>query len=826
MDYKTALNAAWNGKAIIFLGSGFSKGAKSANKTNFPSSIELANLLCTEANITINSDLKYASERYIKRKGSQSLINLLNSIFLTNDVTSSQIKIAEVPWKGIYTTNYDNVFEVAARESGKVIRCAELTGQPRHYRDDSSYILHINGFINSLNEDSLFDSFKLTNSSYLTTKFNDSPWSALFVQQVQSAHAVFFVGYSLYDIEIQEILYANKTLKEKTFFIDKTDLNTEELELSEMNEYGSLLPIGTDKFAQDLEEAKLLASTEAAPFILTGITEHFPALDTDQIDIKDDDIYDLLLKGDIKEKLFWAPHTPQNVRQSEYTIHRDELDSLASLDESIKNIVITSDLGNGKTLFLNQLTKIHLAQGRRVFWLMDDTLDCYDDINLICNLSEPITLIIENYGRKLDIIKTFSLKRSEKSILILSDRTVSHEANEERLYYAERIIDPQATREVDLNKLTENEINQFIDYLDEHGLWGDQANKTKNGKYSFITSHCNSQLHGLLLSTIKSPHIQDLFKNLFLEIEGDQEYSKTIISAFVLKMLGVSDPTPHEIAALSKENYIFNAKFKNNKSIRQLFNSSHGGIIPKSSALAEFSLKNYKNIPALIDALIDIAKSTRQKALGSDIYWKYYRELASFKYIQNIIPEKGMRDSLIRFYEGLRKIDIERKNPLFWLQYAMARLTFPDEENLIQAKQYLDTAMSYARGKTNYTTTDIETQYARYYLEYITNLPLSPEEAFEQFSIANDIILRITATEKYKKEPYRPVRLYDRFIKKYGANLSNENLKDIIKSSNAILENAKSLTPRISGDGRVRAAINSAKITINLCNTILSKLER
>lgn len=511
---------------------------------------------------------------------------------------------------------------------------------------------------------------------------------------------------------------------------------------------------------------------------------------------------------------------------SEYVFFRDSLNETLSISEDIQNIVITSDLGNGKTLFATQIGQLYLSRGYRVFWLLDESLDCYDDVVSICQMNIPTLIVIENYGRKIDLINHISIKRRHGLILLLTERTVIHENIEEELYYSKRLIDVNLTREVDLNKLTIDDINRAVAYLEKYGLWGDKAGLNDRQKTAFIESNCNSELHGLLLGILNSSHIQQNFKSLFSSITTDNKNIKTIITAFVLKMLGVSDPAPHTIAAMSQETAIFQPAFRLNGEIRQLFNSYRGSIAPKSSVLAEFSLQNFLNTSTLVGALVQIAKSTREKAVGDEMYWKYYRELASFKNIQKMLPEKGKRESLIRFYEGLREIELERKNPHFWLQYAIARLTFPDAENLSHVKTYLDTALALASKKERYTTTDIETQYARYHLEYANNTSLEPLAAFDQFKLAHSILSRITTIEKFKKEPYRPARLYEVFFRKHGDRF-NENELNFVKNSVAeLLENARHLPIRISNDKGVQAALGVLKSVQTLVQRQLNKIAK
>ena len=157
-------------------------------------------------------------------------------------------------------------------------------------------VIHINGFINTVTSNNLNTSFKLTNPSYLTTHFRDSIWSEVFRRDINSAHAVFFVGYSLYDIDIQEILFDSPELKNKTFFIEREDITNDEIEELDLDSFGTVLNIGINNFSKDSGSVDELAIDEDE-LIVTSFSE--PDYKNREVLIQDSLIFNLLLSGDL-----------------------------------------------------------------------------------------------------------------------------------------------------------------------------------------------------------------------------------------------------------------------------------------------------------------------------------------------------------------------------------------------------------------------------------------------------------------------------------------------------------------------------------------------
>ena len=81
-----------------------------------------------------------------------------------------------------------------------------LGNLPQEFAPQSDVCVHLNGFARGLTADKLDAELKLTTTSYLSETVAESPWSYLFRSDVRAARAVIFLGYSMYDIDIQRIL--------------------------------------------------------------------------------------------------------------------------------------------------------------------------------------------------------------------------------------------------------------------------------------------------------------------------------------------------------------------------------------------------------------------------------------------------------------------------------------------------------------------------------------------------------------------------------------------------------------------------------------------
>lgn len=777
MRYEQALRIAKSGDAILFIGSGFSYGIESIVGHTLPTAKDLATILCKEAQIREVNDLKKASRRFTDTKGGGALVELLKDYFTVNKTTKDHEIVAQLPWLRVYTTNYDNCFEIAAANNKIRYQSLDTDSNPKGNIAKNN-VIHINGFINNLDIGKLGSTFKLTSQSYLTSLFRDSEWCEVFRRDVQVARAIFFIGYSLYDIEIQEILNADENLKNKTFFIDREGISDEEIEDLDISEFGSICPIGVNGLAKDILE----------------IDDHMPVRDDliinnfEEIVLKNttlrkpryEDVFSLLSYGNIDSELL--NNDAIGTEKNKYIIEREEEeDTLSDLKEN-KNIIIYSNLANGKTVLSLKLSFLINETGYKTFSLNDiyDENIAFSEIEKIIKNNDKCMFLIENYTRHLNVISHINLFRKDCTKLLLTSRTIDHDRNIQDIIYLKKILEYSDTYEICLDSLTQKDINLFVDYFDRYGLWADKSSYSPTEKKTYIVADAKKELSSILLGVLKSPQIEDRMKFLFSEMEKSKSIRMNIVAILCLNYSNIKNPTIHLISTLAGDRNINSSEFKQSESFRNLIHKNDGGYyFPKSSIFAQYIFQEFPNQKLLVETLVEICVNIRRASRShSDIYMQIYKDLVSFRNSVNIVPAKNKRESLIQFYEGLRDIDVERVNPLFWLQYAIARISFPDENNLRYAKEHLEVALSYALKIPNYWVDDIKTQFSRYYIEYACILDENlSEDAFNNFKLSCDEILIVLKGEKRRSHALRPISKYITFYNKFHNKLSEEQLK-------------------------------------------------
>jgi hypothetical protein len=189
--YQEALKQIKLGNAILFYGSGMAHGVKNILNEYMP----MANALAEKLSPDSEGDLALASQIYIDENGENSLIDLLREQFSTgnpSDCIPEYYKVlAKEKWRSIFTTNYDDSFEMASKIIGKNRSSVDPEMTPRDYQANDLNIIHINGFIHSITRSKINTTFKLTEGSYLADQFIKGNWYQPFLSEVKNCKAIF-----------------------------------------------------------------------------------------------------------------------------------------------------------------------------------------------------------------------------------------------------------------------------------------------------------------------------------------------------------------------------------------------------------------------------------------------------------------------------------------------------------------------------------------------------------------------------------------------------------------------------------------------------------
>ena len=797
MELDQALEHALDGDAVLFAGAGYSRGAVNLRDAPLKTGGELARHFSQLVDLPQETPLDEAAEEYAEENGPDSLISELQHEFAVRGVAQHHLFLANIPWKRIYTTNYDNVLEAASAQIGKRLSPVTTTDDIRDIPKDH-VVVHLNGFVDRLNRETLSADFRLTDTSYTATSLNESPWLVLFRQDLRFARAVFFVGYSLADLDVRRFLFESPDLRDKTFFVLGGSVNRITSRRAAL--FGTVLQHDTNDLAM------MLRTKQSSYFPRdrskhVGDAIHLFEPSKKATSFSDKLIFDLFLDGNVKSGYVW-----NSLQGGErYFLDRAVAErTLEHLKQPDSVFVIHSELGNGKTLLIEGLKCRAAAGGFDVYTIAERTASLFDELEVVCRTSRKTLLIIDDYAKWLDAVKYLGMHRSTQVSLLLAARTSIHDVLIDNLI---DVFGHHNIPELALDHMTYDDLQWIVECFDEYGLWGQRASWPRQHKISHLQYQCRSQFNQVLLDILESPQILSRFRTIMDAIKQQGDYYEVIISILVLTVLQYR-PSVETLVDIWDMRVLEN-RFRQSDAVRQLLDFSQGEVSLHSTVAARYLLQQVADANVIVEVLTRIAR-VADRAAGAPLhYYDLLRNLMRFGSLQLLLPERNRRGAVIKYYENIKNLYAARNQPQFWLQYAIATLVMDD---LVRSEKYFATAYSLAYARDGYDTYMIDNHYARYLL-VAAKQSSDVDSAVKMFQEAQELLEPQLARER-RHYSYRVASLYRDFFDAWQGTLSPDQKARVGRAARYVADRIANLPERRSQQKYVAECTDAMKYLI------------
>lgn len=772
MNLEKAIQHALDGNAILFLGAGFSFGGKNCLGDEIKVGKDLSYAMCDDLGISRSDNLTITATRYLEdercKKGLKELITFLKGELTCIETTDEQDSIIKLPWKRIYTTNYDNIVEVSSEKSN--IKRTSITITNRRYKASQNLeqaIVHINGYINKLNETNFYDEFKITDDNYNKQGLLQSTWKNLFETDLKRENAIIFIGYSLkYDQELVKYI-ANLDIKEKCFFIDIEKLSDDEQ--FKISRYGSLYLGGVQGFSEVINKV----CKEYTPSLQITELKGFEKKELDSFYTEEHysgiDVIDLLVKGKFQEKY---------INQPGYCIHRKEaIDEIEKEIPDRKVIILQSKLGNGKTVFLKCLCNKLLTE-YNVYWL--NNIDNYvEDLQLILKDSHRKNIImIDDYGYYIQFIKEIGKEFPDNLCLVMTCRT----AININLYYD--LVERYGYQEDDihlctLDEMSKQDISDLIKVFNINRLWGEFDTLSFEQKKRTIIKKYSKNLSKVFYLLLDSKVIKSQIEKV-LDVLNEKSGLRSFVTIQSINVICNLKLSYNDICTFSGVSNDLLHNYEMDNDVKELLIFEKNKFVLASSIYSQYLVRNVSERMEMIETLQKLYMECSQNDAWINKYKQQRKMLISRSNVKLIFStkkqltvneEKGIFD----YFDNIKNMETATDNPFFWLQFGITALNL---ERFDLAKIYFSNSYSNADQLTDFDTYQIDTHYARYLLqsEMKTNQN-SNLQAMEKFVEAHNLLKKSSESGTDLSYILRQANLYYKYFVQYE-ELWSENEKN------------------------------------------------
>jgi hypothetical protein len=730
MPLDEVIDLALGGNSILFLGSGFSVGAVNKRGEKFLTGEELKRYFAKKCEDL--SDEEYASsnladitEYYIERQElsvsekesrKQNLIHDLQDLFCVSCVKDYHNVILSVPWKRIYTTNYDDVVEVSSKRNENERVPIVLSASIQEYIK-KNICVHLNGYIKKLSTRTIKDEFKLLDSSYTENTLQGNPWFDYMKEDFFAADRIIVIGYSFStrDADINRI-FALPKLRQKIAIISYDGIEKKNLTVSRLKKYGALYTPGLPGFAERIEKCR--KKFRPSPLAEKPFLSFCEYKSTNRALKKPtlEEYNQFYVYGKYKQNIF-LHNDGHSSNPYESIVYRKQVTDFVQRyqEQRHKVFLITSDLGNGKTIFCEML-KREVHTFCKVFVFLRETEGIAGEVERISQIKDDVLVIIEDCYSSLHILSYFSHQPMKHITFLMTTRMSL--ASHVRMKIKERLdLRKKELLEIPLQKLEDEECRGLAEIFCREQL---RKGYSEEALYHRFTEKCKSSMADIILDLLEAQQIKDRLEKLMASAMRPEMKSvrEVVILGMCISTWKLS-LTRDDLFFLLKVDNSAETEIEERAILKELIGGDNTTeeVFVKSSIIAEYMVKHVVDVWDLCCVLKKTIEALDCSCRSNPRYVEALKAIishANYSSFTETQEDKQKIGAIKDLYESVRKFKFYRDNPFYWEQYGSACI---DAGDFNTAKKCIGNAYDCAKEKENFVPFQIETVEARCYLE-------------------------------------------------------------------------------------------------------------
>ncbi len=769
MELREIFENVKSGRAILITGSGAHMQAIGADGNKLPTGKELSIRLYHECGIfnpEDPGDLQDSSDMYVETHSSAELAEFLKTNLYVKEITEAQKELYRIQWQRVYTTNYDEVPRLATAGEKRTYVPVTLDTEYEPKLLSKRLCIYLNGYLNNLTDDKVSTELKLTGKSYLVSDYLEkSQWGAIFNSDIESATCVIIVGLSLnYDLDIKRFI-CNAQIKDKVFFVNKADLSDDKKR--KLGRYGTVLPLGIEEFTQQyLEYVLKNPIVSENPVIYQSFERYLQSYSLTAATSAE--VHSFLLLGNYERfPNIWYKQNGQYLN----VVMRTQIDkAIDLLTSGTKVLYVHANLGNGKTIFIEELKQRLYGLGYEIFTLQNEYPNfIHEEIRHISEAEGKRLIVIENYFNFTEVIAEFGHYELQDIQFIFSARSALRDIRIVDVSTFLRLKEGEAEF-LDLNKLDNQEISKLRLIFEQNGLWGRFSNHTSK-QYTELRDRRkgNKEFQSILINSIHAESMRQRFNKTIKNIkEMSGDYYNALVLALLVKTMSLNISAT-DIGRIIGINIAMEANFVSNSDVKEIldFGSGRAEYNIKSAVTARFILQELECDDAILDVLVKVAKY-------ANVYYKIeqynsvLRNIISYSHVKTFLGNRNKEAFLIRYYDSLKYLDYYKQNSFYWLQYSIACTNIRRYD---LAQKFIDNAYEYFRTTDTVVPFQIDTQQA--ILNMLRIEESDSVEISELYAIAHKLLMSPTISAK--DDPAKQVKVFDFYVRKSVA----EHMKSV-----------------------------------------------
>lgn len=706
-------------QVVLFLGAGFSLGAKNRLGEKIPSASQLSKKIWQFLNVDGEYDestsLPVLYDAFINEGiKREKKIEFLEQNLLSGEIPQNYDALTIPYWYKIYTINIDDVVQKVFHRNGKLLRELIYPRDEFKERDqslNSINIIHLHGKLPCNPEDVVFSS-----KQYARANLKNQPLYSQFVYDY-ATHPTIFIGTTLDEplferyIEAREGRSGYGEYRPKSFIITPSISPVKEKVLKEkynvhhtsgrgedffnwLNNIADQLPNKKDILQRTfpnllnlIEYSNISNVSQKAVYAFAESFKRVPK----EYQIKQDRSAYLRGANPSWNDLFNNLDIPRTISNN---LYNQILEYSTKEQDNPKQKIVTllGTAGSGKSTIIKRLGLTLSQNGVTTFICDSEFIPKPNEIvDVLIAIEERVVLIFDNATNVLallpNLISSFSYLKNPPT-LVLSLRT--NQRNKLNFF-----VDPEISENhiYSIPDLDDGEIKSLIEKLDANNLLGQLKGKSDNQRFNEFKYRAKKQILIAMKEATNGRSFNEIIQSEFSEIEPFE--AKILCLCVALNTeLGFTN---------SEQDFVGFSEVEHGDALHFLNNILDGTILRvgetgefmiRHRILADFMIKHCASMDVLKIAYIRVLAVLAPELVNRTGYTKkfnLYKSLINHQILfrrfqHNIELAREVYESLTPYFGS---------DAHFWLQYGSLELEGRGG-NLILAENYINQAESLA----------------------------------------------------------------------------------------------------------------------------------
>jgi len=301
----------------------------------------------------------------------------------------------------------------------------------------------------------------------------------------------------------------------------------------------------------------------------------------------------------------------------------------------------------------------------------------------------------------------------------------------------------------------------------------------------FVASKCRGEIRGILLALLDSPHFRAKLDGYFgtIKLLPKAAHELVIYSSF-LRFLNFDPNDSYFLSVLMNKDYLASLpRIAPDSDVYEVITRG-GEIAFKSSVFGEYYLREHVPDDILLNLLTDLAHQADQKRFTQTVYSELLRRMLRFSVIRALVHPRDGQRLIIDFFEKNAGLGIARYDPLYWVQYSIARM---EDGRFDLCENYISQAYGIASTRQHYDTYQIDTHHARFLLQ--SRIANYKPDFFDAFVKAHKYIVGVlTRREEDLLYPLQVSQLYLDYFHRFKGELTEREVRHVMDAADFILK--------------------------------------